>query len=71
MDGRTIRLFGNKQQLADAITAAGHRCDAKDVAEGVSLDLPCRVTTKPSDDGRYTNIDQIFPPRTRGNGGWR
>lgn len=65
VNGDTLKLFGSKKQLGDAIEAAGFPDRAERVEEGVKLDLPCRVTTKPSEDGRYVNIDEVFPaPRS-------
>ena len=61
VNGQNLRLFGNRKQLGDFVTAAGFPDAAQNIAEGVSLNLPCRVTTKPSDDGRFTNIDQVLP----------
>jgi predicted nucleic acid-binding Zn finger protein len=69
VNGDTLKLFGSKQQLAEAIEAAGFPNRAERIDEGVKLDLPCRVTTKPSDDGRYVNVDEVFPsPDSRPNG---
>ncbi len=61
VNGRTLKLFGTPQRLAEAITAAGFPEAAECVDEGVDLHLPCRVTTKPSDDGRYVNVDTVLP----------
>lgn len=61
VNGDTLRYIGNQKKLAEVIEAAGFPDAAKHVAEGARLNLPCRVTTKPSDDGRYVNIDQVFP----------
>lgn len=65
VNGDTLKLFGTRKQLAECIAAAGFpdRCDRLD--EGVALNLPCLVTTKPSDDGRYVNIDQVLPAPSR------
>lgn len=59
-DGHVLRLFGNKTQLADAIRAAGFYAPDK-ITEGLTLNVPCQVITKPSEDGRYTNIDRVLP----------
>lgn len=61
VNGGTLRYIGNQKKLAEVIEAAGFPDASKHVSEGVRLNLPCRVTTKPSDDGRYVNIDQVFP----------
>jgi hypothetical protein len=34
---------------------------ADDIEEGIQLNVPCRVITKPSADGKYLDIDQVFP----------
>jgi hypothetical protein len=60
-DGKTLKLFGTRKQLADHLTAAGFPDYADDVEEGKVLNLPCRVVTKPSDDGRFVNVDRILP----------
>jgi hypothetical protein len=54
-------FFGTRDQLAEAITAAGFSFTANDIVEGRQLDLPCRIMTKPSTDGRYVNIDHVLP----------
>ena len=73
-NGKTLKLFGNRKQLGEALTSAGYPYLADHVNEGASLNLPCRITTKPSDDGRYTNVDRVFPvanPQPRPQRGWR
>ena len=65
---QTLKLFGHPKQLAEAITAAGFSNLAENIAEGVQLNLPCRVVTKPSADGRFLNIERVLPhPQRRGN----
>jgi len=61
-NGKTIRLFGSKKELADAIVAAGNPRLAERIEEGARLNLPCRVVTKPSEDGRYQNVERVLPP---------
>lgn len=61
VEGRPLRLFGARKQLADSIAAAGFPDLADEVAEGVRLNVPCRVMTKPSDDGRFLNIVKVLP----------
>lgn len=61
VDGGVSYLFGNRQQLAAAISAAGFPDRAQQIDEGTQLDLPCRAITKPSTDGRYINIDKVLP----------
>lgn len=60
-NGQGLKLFGTSKQLVQAIVGAGFDYSEEDIAEGVYLNLPCRVTTKPSADGRYINIDRVFP----------
>ena len=53
--GFRLRLFGKREELAAAVAAAGFNGGA--IEEGIALNLPCRVTTKPSPDGKYTKTD--------------
>ncbi len=65
VNGDTLKFFGSRKQLEEAIEAAGFPDRADDLDEGVLLDLPCRVTTAPSEDGRYTNVSEVFPTTVR------
>jgi len=61
VNSETLKLFGAKKQLEEAVAAAGFP-DLKDrIEEGVNLAVPCRVTTKPSENGKYRNVDRVFP----------
>lgn len=73
-NGKILRFFGNAKELADHLAAIGFTGGAQHVAEGLSLNIPCRITTKPSPDGRYQNVDRLLPPPTRmpaSATGWR
>lgn len=65
-NGSTLKLFGNRKQLGEFIAMIGFPKLAERVEEGVRLDVPCRVTTKPSPDGRFVNIDRVLPAETAG-----
>jgi len=68
VNGEMTRLFGSQKQLAAQLAAAGFADIAEKVAEGLDLNLPCRVITKPSPDGRFVNVDRLLPadtPRTQ------
>jgi len=58
----TTRLFGNKKQLGEALVGAGYPAFAGNIAEGVQLNVPCQVVTKPSADGRYLDVVEVRPP---------
>jgi hypothetical protein len=60
IEGRRTRLFGSAKQLASHIDAAGYTVRPENIVAGQRLDVPCLVTTKPSDDGKYVNIEQVF-----------
>jgi hypothetical protein len=60
-NGRGLKLFGTAKELANAILSAGYDFGAGDITAGTRLDLPCRVVTKPSPNGRYTDVDQLLP----------
>lgn len=61
MNGRRLRLYGTKKQLTEHLTTAGYPKVATEVEEGLALDLPCRVATKPSSDGQFLNVEQVLP----------
>lgn len=61
VNGKTLKLFGTKPELVEQLAAAGFPDLAQDVYEGAELNVPCRVTTKRSDDGRYLNADRLLP----------
>jgi hypothetical protein len=66
-----LKLFGTAKQLAQAVSEAGYQYGEQDIAEGIYLNLPCQVITKPSRDGRYTDIERVLPsngsrPQQRG-----
>lgn len=60
-----LRLFGTAKQLAQAVSDAGYQFGEQDIAEGIYLNLPCGVVTKPSRDGRYTDIERVLPSNGR------
>jgi hypothetical protein len=64
VNGNTVKLFGKKNQLADYIATAGYPNQSGNIDKGVTLNLPCRVITQPSEDGRYVNVSQILPQLT-------
>jgi len=69
INGRTSRLFGSPKQLAEHIQAAGYEIDPQNLEPGLRLNLACRVITKPSDDGKYLNVEKVLPlgKKTGGN----
>jgi len=70
VNGRRCRLFGSAKQLATHITLAGYEIAPEAIENGLRLDLPCRVITKPTDDGKYLNVEQVFPvAKKQGTGG--
>jgi SWIM zinc finger len=60
-NGETLKFFGSKTQLEDAVSAAGFPELRDRIVEGVNLAIPCRVTTKTSENGKYRNVDRVFP----------
>jgi hypothetical protein len=61
VDGHRSRLFGSAKQLAEHIVAAGYVIAPESIEEGLRLNLGCRVVTKPSDDGKYLNVEKVLP----------
>lgn len=62
--GRNLRVYGSRNQLAARLNDAGYSEMASELAEGLSLQLPCRVVTLPSTDGKYVNVARVLPPAT-------
>lgn len=63
VDGKTMRYFGDRDELAQAISAAGYAREAREIRKGKNLDLPCCVITEESRDGQYTNVVEVLPPK--------
>ncbi len=66
VNGQTSRIFGNRKQLSERIADAGYAGFEELVLEGRELGLPCKVVTEPSPDGRFINIVQVMPAKTKG-----
>src|SRR5262245_24471395 len=61
VNGQTLKLFGSRNELAKYISYAGFPDLSQRISEGTILNLPCRVVTKPSADGKYVNIERVYP----------
>lgn len=68
VQGEEVRYIGSLKKLGDALVLAGYPNVCRDLAEGRKVNLPCRVTTRYTDDGKYLRIEQIFPPARKENG---
>jgi hypothetical protein len=60
-DGKTFRRYGSWKTLAELVTSAGYPDRAEILSEGMTLRLPCRVVTLPTEDGRYVNVIRVLP----------
>lgn len=61
VNGEHMRLFGSHKRLGDVLGFAGFPEYSRQIAEGLELDLPCRVIVEPSTDGRFMNVRRVFP----------
>lgn len=61
INGKAVKLFGGRKQLAEHLVTAGFPYLAPHISEGMKLDLSCRVVTKPSKDGKYLDIEKVMP----------
>jgi len=61
VNGQGAKYFGTAKQLAQAVRAGGYAYNEADVAEGIYLNLPCRVITRETSDGRYINVERVLP----------
>lgn len=70
VNGRTARLFGKREELVAAVATAGYVDQAQSIEEGIRLDLPCRVVTQATADGKYLNVTKVMPggPSPASNG---
>ena len=57
----SARVFGSPKKLAALLAAAGTPLEETAIGEGVDLDLPCRVVTGRTSDGRYLSIEKVLP----------
>jgi len=63
VNGENLRLFGTPKRIGEVLGFAGFPEYSQQVAEGLELDLPCRVVVEPSPDGRFMNVRRVFPAR--------
>lgn len=61
VNGQTSKLFGSRKELGEYVADAGFANLADRIDQGVMLNIPCRVIAEPSPDGRYLNIQRVFP----------
>jgi hypothetical protein len=66
VNGQVLKFFGSKKELAEAVTDAGFASVADHLSDGMTLNLPCRVVTV--QNGKYTNVDRVYPAQAGGNG---
>jgi SWIM zinc finger len=66
VNGRWSRIFGTADQLAAQIAKAGYHIDPQNIDQGLRLNLACLVVTKPSEDGKYLNVERVLPLQRRG-----
>lgn len=64
-NGLRLRLFGSKKQLGGFLTTAGLAHLAGRIAEDLVINAACRIVTKPSQNGKYTDVAQVLPARRR------
>ncbi len=66
VNNRWPKIFGSADQLATHIARAGYHMDPADIEDGRRLNLACLVITKPSDDGKYLNVERVLPLPKKG-----
>jgi len=65
VNGQTLKFFGDAKKLAEALQAVGYQTLPEKIQEGLRLNLPCLVVTRPSEDGRFVNVEQMFSTNGR------
>lgn len=68
VNGNRARLFGSAKQLAARLGDAGFDYTPAELRSGLRLNLDCLATTQPSDDGKYVNVDKVYPLHQNGGG---
>lgn len=58
---KTARLFGSRKDLVVQLAKAGQEMTPEAISEGLRLNFACRAVTRPSNDGQYLNVVQLFP----------
>lgn len=61
MGENEYKLFGTRDKLAEQLRNAGLGHATGNIAKGNVLNLPCRAVTRPSDDGKYINVERLLP----------
>jgi hypothetical protein len=61
VNGETARVFGSPRKLASLLSSAGVKLKESEIEEGLELNVPCRVTTGRTPDGRFLSIEQVLP----------
>lgn len=61
VNGRTAKLFGTAKQLSEVIGTLGYEVHPENLEPGLRLNVACKVTTKVSNDGKYLNVENVFP----------
>ena len=59
---RRARFFGSAGKIAHILAMFGQELIPEELEPGMRLDLPCRVLTERSADGKYLNVTQVLPP---------
>jgi hypothetical protein len=60
---QTARLFGHRRDLVMQLARAGVDLTPEAISERLTLNIPCRAVTKPSNDGRYLLVVKLFPAK--------
>ena len=66
VNGEVLKLFGSEKQLAEAVRDAGFASMADHITEGMTMNLPCRVVTKPN--GKYVNVERVLAAKASAQG---
>lgn len=61
VNGETARVFGSTRKVAGLLASAGTPLEESAIEEGLDLNIPCRVLTGKTKDGRYLSIEKVLP----------
>ena len=61
VDGSKLRFFGTRRRIGEILSYAGYPALSQELDGPAELNLDCRVTVRPSENGRYTNVHRVYP----------
>ncbi len=65
VNGERLTVFGSRDRIGQVLGFAGYPGVAGDLSSPFETNLSCQVTVKKSEDGKYLNVDRVYPAEKR------